>query len=277
MDLVFHKMHGLGNDFVLLDCRQQAFTLTASQIDFMGDRRTGIGFDQLLVIESSTRARVHANYRIFNQDGSSAEHCGNGVRCVAQFLHERLPDHPHTIVVEIAGKLFELKVLDDGRIRVDMGAPIFEPSQIPARFDQRALKYTVEINGEQRELGAVSMGNPHAVLRSNNVEGAPVMALGTALQTSEYFPAQVNVGFVENRARNDIRLRVWERGVGETRACGTGACAAVVVGRVWGDLDERVNVQLPGGELEIEWAGGDTDSVWMTGPAAYVFEGKIEL
>ena len=277
MEIVFHKMHGLGNDFVLLDCRQTHFSLTAKQIRDLGNRRTGVGFDQLLVLEASSMSHASARYRIFNQDGTSAEHCGNGVRCVAKYLHERLSGTPHKITVEIADQAFELVILDNGDVRVDMGAPKFEPAAIPAAFDQRALRYSIQIEQQQQELGAVSMGNPHAVFATRNISSAPVEAIGAALQKSDYFPAQVNVGFMEIIDRKHIRLRVWERGAGETQACGTGACAAAVVGRLWGELDEQVDVDLAGGKLQIEWTGKDADSVWMTGPASYVFEGRMTI
>ena len=277
MEILFHKMHGLGNDFMLLDCRESAFSLTETQMRTLGDRKTGVGFDQLLVIENSTAPGAHARYRIFNQDGSAAEHCGNGVRCVGKFLHERLADHPRKIVVEIAEQTFELAILDSGDVRVDMGPPILEPSAVPSGFHRRALRYTLELDGKRRELGVVSMGNPHAVFEVDDLESAPVETIGKALQQCATFPQQVNVGFMQNMSRNAIRLRVWERGVGETRACGTGACAAVVVGRLWGELDEAVTVSLTGGDLHIDWTGVDTDPVWMTGRASYVFEGRMTI
>ena len=277
MEILFHKMHGLGNDFMLLDCRTSPFNLTEAQMRALGDRKTGVGFDQLLVIEDSAAPGAHARYRIFNQDGSPAEHCGNGVRCVGKFLHESLATHPQKIVVEIAEQTFELAILDGGDVRVDMGPPILDPVAIPSAFERRDLKYALEVGGEQRVLGAVSMGNPHAVFEVGDVDSAPVETIGKALQNCAVFPQQVNVGFMQNTGRNSIRLRVWERGVGETRACGTGACAAVVVGRLWGELDEAVTVSLTGGDLHIDWTGIDTDPVWMTGRASYVFEGRMTI
>ena len=277
MELAFHKMHGLGNDFMLLDCRRDPFSLATEQIRSLGNRRTGVGFDQLLVIETSALKGVDARYRIFNQDGTAAEHCGNGVRCVAKFLHERLTGNPRTIIVEINGQKFELSILGNGEVRVDMGAPVFEPAAIPATFKHRADKYILGLGTEDIEFGAVSMGNPHAVLMVKDIQQAPVEEVGTALQFCDNFPNQVNVGFMQVVARDSIRLRVWERGAGETQACGTGACAAVVIGRIWNELDEEVTVGLTGGNLQIEWNGIETDSVWMTGPASYVFEGRMTI
>jgi diaminopimelate epimerase len=277
MDISFHKMHGLGNDFVLLDRRHEPFALETWEIQSLGNRRTGVGFDQLLVIETSDIPGVDAKYRIFNQDGSVAEHCGNGIRCVAKFLKQRLPGEPAKIVVEIQGKTYSLAVSDSGNVRVDMGPPIFDPRQIPATFSERALKYPIETAGRQFEIGTVSMGNPHAVFIVENLDDFSVKAVGQAMQTHANFPKQVNAGFMQIVDSANVRLRVWERGAGETQACGTGACAAMVIGRLWGHLDEKVTVNLLGGQLSIEWRGGDQDSVWMTGQAAYVFEGKIAI
>ena len=277
MDITFHKMHGLGNDFVLLDCRASAFTLSAQQIRALGNRRTGVGFDQLLVLEQSSQAGIDARYRIFNQDGSAAEHCGNGIRCVAAYLHARLTVSTDTITVEIDGRRFKLFVQSNGEIRVDMGAPIFAPAQIPTTFERRATKYSLNVLGTDYELGAVSMGNPHAVFLVDDVANFRVAELGQEMQRSNFFPNQVNAGFMQINDEKNIDLRVWERGAGETMACGTGACAAVVVGKLWGMLADTVKVHLPGGVLTIEWAGADNDKVWMTGPASYVFEGRITL
>ena len=277
MDISFHKMHGLGNDFVLLDRRDSAFSLGTEQITTLGNRRTGIGFDQLLVIEASDMPGVDAKYRIFNQDGSVAEHCGNGIRCVAKFLNQRLPGEPSEIVVEIQGEKYRLMINGNGEVRVDMRPPIFEPQKIPARFSERASKYVIKVGETQFEIGAVSMGNPHAVFIVDDLEDFPVKEIGQAMQTHESFPNQVNAGFMQILDPSNVGLRVWERGAGETQACGTGACAAMAIGRLWGTLEERVTVNLLGGQLSIEWRGGDQDSVWMTGKASYVFEGKIAI
>ncbi|MEM7467347.1 MAG: diaminopimelate epimerase [Pseudomonadota bacterium] len=277
MQLTFHKMHGLGNDFVLLDCLQEAFSLTAEQIRFVADRRFGVGCDQVLVIEHSVTPGVAASYRIFNQDGSAAEHCGNGVRCVAKYLNERLDGNPEKIKVEIASHPYELLIEDSGAVRVDMGSPIFEPARIPSMFPRRQTAYDLTVGDDTFSVGAVSMGNPHVVFPVDKPQKFPVEEIGQALQEHECFPKQVNAGFMNIERRDSISLRVWERGAGETLACGTGACAAVVVGRLWERLDDSVEVHLTGGNLRIEWSGNENDSVWMTGEATYVFEGKISI
>ena len=277
MEIIFHKMHGLGNDFVLLDQRESQYPLNEEQIKAISNRRTGVGFDQLLLIEPSGMKDVDAKYRIFNQDGSSAEHCGNGVRCVAKYLHERLPNHPTELDIEIAGKQFELAISKAGDVTVDMGAPIFEPQLVPADFPERSKKYSIAVTQEAFDIGLVSMGNPHAVFVVEDVDGFPVREVGGAMQEHPSFPRQVNAGFLQIEDTTSVRLRVWERGAGETLACGTGACAAVVIGRLWGLLDEEVAVDVPGGQLIIKWSGGDEDSVWMTGPASYVFEGRMTI
>lgn len=277
MEITFHKMHGLGNDFVLLDQRHENYSLSSEQIRALSDRRTGVGFDQLLVIEPTDLSGVDAKYRIFNQDGSAAEHCGNGVRCVAKYLHERLPQQPKEIIVEIDGKQFELSIDENDDVTVDMGAPIFEPPLVPAAFSHRSDKYSIEAAGQAFSIGVVSMGNPHAVFVVDNLSDFPVEQIGQAMQKHPGFPRQVNAGFMQIENRHSILLRVWERGVGETLACGTGACAAAVVGKLWGELDEEVSVKLPRGELTIRWRGGDQDSVWMMGAASYVFEGNITI
>ncbi|MGR8948770.1 MAG: diaminopimelate epimerase [Gammaproteobacteria bacterium] len=277
MAITFHKMHGLGNDFVLLDCRDSPFSLTPQQTQLLADRRTGIGFDQLLILEQSAGEGIDARYRIFNQDGSSAEHCGNGIRCVAKYLHDRLPGAPTTITVEIERQLFELTVLENGEIRVDMGVPVFEPQRVPSTFDSRAEKYSLVVCGQEYNIGVVSMGNPHAVFLVEDLATFPVAKIGREMQHNAFFPNQVNAGFMQIIDAKNIKLRVWERGAGETLACGTGACAAAVIGRLWGELDEKVRIQLRGGDLIVEWSGNERDSVWMTGAASYVFEGRIEL
>ena len=270
-------MHGLGNDFVLLDCRERPFTLTTQQIQFLGNRRTGVGFDQLLILEKTPISGVDAGYRIFNQDGTAAEHCGNGIRCVAKYLHASAAANTDNITVEIAGRVFQLFIQPNGEIRVDMGSPIFAPEEIPSTFGARAAKYSIDALGNTYDVGAVSMGNPHAVFLVEDLANFPVAEIGQELQHSDLFPNQVNAGFMQINDQQNIALRVWERGVGETLACGTGACAAAVVGKMWGMLKDSVKVHLRGGDLTIDWAGADHDSVWMTGDASYVFEGRIAL
>jgi diaminopimelate epimerase len=273
----FVKMHGLGNDFVLLDQRERHFGLTPAQIAHLADRRFGIGCDQLLSLETPDDAAAAVRYRIFNADGSSAEHCGNGVRCVARYLERRGEVKAGSVLVEIGAALFELALLDDGQVRVDMGAPRFAPADIPLAAAAEAARYALSFDGQSLEFGAVSMGNPHAVFEVPSTDSAPVATLGALLQDHALFPRRVNVGFMQVIDAEHIRLRVFERGVGETKACGTGACAAVAVGRRWQRLGAQVQVQLQGGELSIAWDGRPEHSLWMTGPATFVFEGSIEL
>ena len=277
MDVPFIKMHGLGNDFVVLDERAGSYGLNAEQLARIADRRFGVGCDQILVVSPSAFPAAAARYGIFNADGSAAEHCGNGVRCVARYLRDEGGADGDTILIEIAGELYDLRFTDDDDVRVNMGKPIFEPARIPITAATPATHYNITINGQVYEFGCVSIGNPHAVMLVDDVESAPVAELGPALQHHEFFPARVNVGFLQIERRDRFRLRVFERGVGETLACGTGACAAMAVARRWGLLDDTVHAALRGGELELEWSGEDSDSLYMTGPAARVFEGIIRL
>ncbi|TCS44016.1 diaminopimelate epimerase [Reinekea marinisedimentorum] len=273
MRLKFTKMHGLGNDFMVIDGVTQAVELNESQIEKWASRNFGIGFDQLLLVEPPSRPDRDFRYRIFNADGSEVENCGNGARCFARFvLDNKLIDNP-LIRVETAGGDLELHVQDDGQVTVDMGRPRLRPEKIPFNASERAALYPLNVNGEVLHIGAVSMGNPHAVLKVENVDTAPVETLGPLIENHADFPQRVNAGFMEVVDRNHIKLRVFERGVGETLACGTGACAAVVSGIINGWLDPRVSVKLPGGELIIEWPG--EGNVMMTGPASRVFEGYI--
>lgn len=275
MQLRFTKMHGLGNDFAVIDCRKQPFTLDAAQIARLGDRHFGIGFDQLLTIEPASDPTCAFRYGIYNADGSPSGQCGNGVRCVAAWL--RRDGALTTAVARLQSPSGPVGVesLDDGRVRVDMGVPEFDPAQIPLRADAQADVYRVHVDGMDAEFGAVSMGNPHAVIEVDEITGAPLSTLGVALSADGHFPKGCNVGFAQILDRSHLRLRVWERGAGATLACGTGACAAVAVLRRRGKLDAATTVQLPGGTLEIRWDGG-TAPVWMTGPAEFVFEGEIQ-
>lgn len=277
MDVPFTKMHGLGNDFVVLDERTRSYGLDAAQLARIADRRFGIGCDQILVISLSTFPTAAARYGIFNADGSAAEHCGNGVRCVARYLRDESGASDDPLLIEIAGELYDLRFTDDDSVRVNMGKPIFEPARIPLAARALAPRYTITIDGQEYEFGCVSMGNPHAVMLVDDVENAPVAAIGAALQAHEAFPARVNVGFLQIETRERFRLRVFERGVGETLACGTGACAAMAVARRWDLLGDTVRAALRGGELELEWSGRDDASLYMTGPAARVFEGILHL
>lgn len=275
MRLPFTKMQGLGNDFVVVDALRRPFEPRPAQLTLLADRHYGVGCDQILLVEASARPGVDFRYRIFNADGGEVEQCGNGARCFARFVRDQgLTDHDE-MVVETRGGIIRLRLEADGRVSVEMGRPVLEPKDIPFLADKRAAVYPLEVDGREYPIAAVSMGNPHAVLEVGDVDSAPVAELGPAIESHPRFPRRVNAGFMEIIDRGHIRLRVFERGVGETRACGTGACAAVVAGRVRGLLAETVQVALPGGELTINWRDGEP--VTMTGPAVRVFEGEIEL
>jgi diaminopimelate epimerase len=270
--LPFTKMQGLGNDFMVLDCTKRPLRLSVEQIRLMADRHFGVGFDQLLLVEPPRQAGVDFSYRIFNADGSEVEQCGNGARCFARFVHEKGLTDKSLIRVETVSGLIELRMAARGQVVVNMGVPRFLPEDIPFKADTPAERYCLDLAGTQVELAVVNMGNPHAVLFVDDVKSAPVDSLGPQLESHPYFPSRVNVGFAQIQTRDRMKLRVFERGAGETLACGTGACAAMVAGRRLGLLDERVRVRLPGGALEIEWPGG-TAAVFMSGPATTVFEG----
>lgn len=276
MELEFTKMHGLGNDFVVIDAINQAVALSAEQIRFIADRHRGVGCDQLLLVEAGGRPEVDFRYRIFNSDGGEVEQCGNGARCFARFVHDKGLSDKNPLRVSTNTGVIELTQQADGQITVNMGVPRFAPPDIPFIADAQAERYVVDLPSQTVEIGAVSMGNPHAVLLVNDVQLAPVQDWGRILERHERFPQRTNVGFMQIVDTLNIRLRVFERGVGETQACGTGACAAVAVGRKWGLLQERVNVNLPGGQLMVQWAG-EGEPVWMTGPAESVFEGRISI
>lgn len=276
MRVPFTKMQGLGNDFVLLDARSSPFALTPAQLEKLANRRYGVGCDQVLVIDRAELAGATVRYRVFNADGTPAQHCGNGIRCVAHYLAARGDVPGDALTIELGGQGYALRLHGDASVAVDMGEPAFEPAALPLAQDARATHYEVEFDGSVHRFGAVSMGNPHAVFAVADVTQAPVGTLGAFLQQHPLFPERVNVGFMQVLSRERIRLRVFERGAGETPACGTGACGAVAVGRSWGLLDAKVVVELTGGELTIEWGGPGT-RLWMRGPAVSVFEGTIEL
>ncbi|MES9963234.1 MAG: diaminopimelate epimerase [Candidatus Sedimenticola sp. 20ELBAFRAG] len=276
MMLQFTKMHGLGNDFVVIDAINQEIRLTPEQCRFLGDRRFGVGCDQILLVERPKDPATDFHYRIFNSDGSEVEQCGNGARCFARFVRDKGLTTKSEIDVGTHSGNIRLYVEGDDMVRVNMGPPVFEPEMIPFQADALATSYNIEADGERLQIAAVSMGNPHCVLQVEDVDSAPVERLGPVIESHPRFPQRVNAGFMQVRSRDAIRLRVYERGAGETLACGTGACAAVVTGQVQGLLDRQVRVGLPGGELVIEWQG-DGEPVWMTGPAANVYEGRIEL
>ena len=274
--LSFTKMHGLGNDFMVVDAISQPFRLHPEKIRELANRNFGIGFDQLLVVEPPGLPDVDFRYRIFNSDGSEVEQCGNGARCFARFVRDQRLTNKKVIRVQTAKGVIELRVGKGGLITVDMGVPELNPPAIPFAADCRKDVYTVEVGNETVELSAVSMGNPHGVLVVDNVDTAPVAELGPKLGNHPRFPARANIGFLQILDRRHVRLRVFERGAGETLACGSGACAAVVAGRLRGLLDARVNVELRGGNLVVEWQG-EGAPVMMEGMATSVFEGQVRL
>ncbi len=276
MKRAFTKMHGIGNDFVVFDATESPLQLSAAQARRIADRHLGVGCDEILIVDPPPAVDADFGYRIFNADGSESAQCGNGARCFAKFVRDRgLTAKREIRIVTKAGPMV-LHVLDSGQVRVDMGAPRFEPRDIPLRAAVRATGYTLDWNGGTLEFDALSMGNPHMVLRVEDVARAPVAEWAPQLAVHPRFPEGVNVGFMQVLSRSRIALRVHERGSGETLACGSGACAAVVAGWQRGWLDARVSVQLPGGTLEIEWSG-EGQPVFMTGPAATVYEGEVEL
>jgi diaminopimelate epimerase len=281
MNLSFTKMHGLGNDFVVIDAINQSVDLTPGQIRFIADRHRGVGCDQLLLVETPESDKVDFNYRIFNRDGGEVGQCGNGARCFAKFVANKgLTDKDHLAVATTAGTIY-LVIEADGQVTVDMGSPQFNPADIPFEAEAGMQRFPLNVGNQLLEIGAVSMGNPHAVIDVAaidvaNVDDAPVAKLGAMLESHPRFPERVNVGFMQIVSRKQIRLRVYERGAGETQACGTGACAAVAVARTWRMVDDEVSVELPGGRLMIRWQGGNSP-VLMTGPAETVFEGVIPI
>ena len=276
MEIQFTKMHGLGNDFVVIDGINQDIDLSEEQVQFIADRHFGVGCDQLLLVESAETDDVDFIYRIFNADGSEVEQCGNGARCFAVFVREKGLTTKDLIRVETSSGVIELHVQTDGQVTVDMGVPEFNPWNIPFNADTRLDEYSLDVNGEVLKIGAVSMGNPHAVTIVKNVDTAAVDELGAGIESHPLFPNRVNAGFMQIIDDTHIRLRVFERGAGETLACGTGACAAMVIGCIQGYLSNEVQVALPGGNLQISWQG-DASPVMMTGPATTVFEGKITV
>jgi diaminopimelate epimerase len=272
--LRFSKMHGLGNDFVLLDCRNAPFALDTARIRALADRRTGVGFDQLLSVEPARDPGCAYYYGIWNTDGSPSGQCGNGVRCVAAWLHRAgALALGEAIRLESPSGPVTVRLLTAHEVTVDMGEPVFTPARIPFAAETAAERYAIEVDGTALAIGAVSMGNPHAVVLADELPVGATERLGPALSTHPRFAEGANAGFVERLDRTHLRLRVHERGAGWTRACGTGACAAMAVLRQRGEVDEQVRVDLPGGTLRIAWRGtGHT--LWMTGPAAFVFEGE---
>ncbi len=276
MDLQFTKMHGLGNDFVVIDAINQDINLSSEQFAFIADRKLGIGCDQILLVESSDEVDTEFRYRIFNADGGEVEQCGNGARCFALFVrNEGLTDSEVIPVSTNSGRII-LRQVENDQVQVDMGTPQLEPAKIPFQTNQQNTSYSIEYKDQTIEFSALSMGNPHAVIIVDGSVTASVDEIGSFIETHPKFPNRVNVGFMQILDRQHIKLRVFERGVGETRACGTGACAAVVAGQLRGLLDHQVTVELTGGILNIEWQGKGT-SVLMTGPAESVYKGSIKL
>ena len=276
MLLKFTKMHGAGNDFVMLDGVRQHIQLTPEQLRLLADRHFGVGCDQILLVEAAQHPDADFCYRIFNADGGEVEQCGNGARCFVRFVHDQGLTHKREIVVETRAGMITLRMEEDGRVMVDMGAPVFEAARIPFNSDSNAVTQPLEVNGETVQITALSMGNPHAVQVVADVEHAPVITQGALIEIHPRFPKRVNAGYMQVVDRGHIKLRVYERGAGETLSCGTGACAAVVAGIRRGLLDENVRVLTKGGVLDITWAG-DGAPVLMTGPAVTVFEGEITL
>ncbi|MFZ5504110.1 MAG: diaminopimelate epimerase [Pseudomonadota bacterium] len=276
MKLRFSKMHGLGNDFVVIDAIRQRVDLTPDQVRFLADRHFGVGCDQLLVVERAQQPGVDFRYRIFNADGGEVEQCGNGARCFVRFVREQGLTDKREIRVETKSGVITLTAADDINVTVNMGVPVFEPARIPFQSDSDAFVQPLDVSGSAVPITAVSMGNPHAVQVVADVDRAPVAQQGPLIESHPRFPARVNAGFMQVVDAHHIRLRVYERGAGETLACGTGACAAVVAGIVRNLLESPVRVSTRGGELNIAWAG-EGQPVLMTGPAVTVFEADIHL
>ncbi|ELA7420358.1 diaminopimelate epimerase [Vibrio parahaemolyticus] len=274
MHFHFSKMHGLGNDFMVVDCITQNVFFSQDLIRRLADRHTGVGFDQLLVVEAPYDPETDFHYRIFNADGSEVEQCGNGARCFARFVRLKGLTNKYSISVSTKKGKMILDVEDDGEVTVNMGVPEFEPSKIPFKAKQKEKTYIMRTGDKTLFCGAVSMGNPHVVTVVDDVDTADVDTLGPLLESHERFPERVNAGFMQVVSRDHIRLRVYERGAGETQACGSGACGAVAVGILQGLLDESVKVSLPGGELHISWQGPGKP-LFMTGPATHVFDGQL--
>jgi diaminopimelate epimerase len=274
--MLFTKMHGLGNDFIVVDAGGTDLP-GAAVIRALGNRRTGIGFDQLLWLEPPEFPDADVLYRVFNADGSEAEQCGNGARCVARYLAGHVADrHQREFRLQHATGIARAVIEPDGDVSVELGVPDFEPTKIPFLAEGRSRDYEIDVDGETVTAGVVAIGNPHVVIRVDAVDDAPVARLGARLESHDRFPNRANIGFMQVVDADRIRLRVFERGVGETSACGTGACAAAVVGRALGELAERVVVELPGGMVKVRWEGPGA-AVWLTGEAVTVFEGTIEI
>jgi diaminopimelate epimerase len=276
MKLHFTKMHGAGNDFVVIDAVRAAIQINENQIRKIADRQTGVGCDQVLLIEPPKRPDADFEYRIFNADGSPAGQCGNGARCVGRFIHDQRLSAKSTITLQVGSDLRRLEFDEAGSVKAELGAPIFAPAQIPFVADEDATEHALTLANVTVMAGVVSVGNPHAVLLVDDIAATPVEKIGPMIQSLDVFPEGVNVGFMQVESNTHVKLRVFERGAGETLACGSGACAAVIHGIRLGQLANKVTVSVPGGKLEVSWDDG-LSSVWLAGPAETVFEGKLNL
>jgi diaminopimelate epimerase len=276
MRVAFTKMHGVGNDFVVFDAPPPSSLLEPAALRALADRRTGVGFDQALVLEAPRRADTAVYYRVFNADGDEVEQCGNGARCIAALLHRRGASRAGAVVLDSPSGLVAARVAADSSVSVDMGVPNFDPRSLPFEAPAEADPYPLEVEGRTLSIGAVSLGNPHAVLTVESVDSAPVATLGPAIERHPRFPRRVNAGFLEIVDRTHLKLRVYERGAGETLACGTGACAAAAIARRRGLIDPQVRVEVRGGELRVNWAGRG-EHIWLSGPAEVSFEGHVEV
>lgn len=273
--LKFTKMHGLGNDFMVIDAINQQVALDKTAIQQWSDRNFGIGFDQLLLVEKSTE--VDFKYRIFNADGSAVNQCGNGARCFAKFVFDKGLTNKKEITVETGSGIITLILEANDQVKVNMGYPDFSPSSLPFNMPKQQVNYAINVGGEAISIGAVSVGNPHAVIKVDDVSIAPVNRLGKQIEAHELFPEMVNVGFAQVVSPSKIKLRVYERVAAETLACGTGACAAMAVLKRWQEVADIVTVSLPGGDLLVEWTGDINSPIMMTGPAKTVFDGVIDF
>lgn len=276
MKLSFSKMHGAGNDFVVIDGVTQVVELSAAHIKRIADRRRGIGCDQVLLLTAPDNPDADFRYSIFNADGSRAGQCGNGARCVGRFLREKKLTRQRELTLLTDGESLSLSIAEDGRVFAGLAAPNFNPESVPFSVAEMAAQYQLEVQGQKLSIGVLSMGNPHAILMVDDCDSAPVTTLGPLIESHERFPDRVNVGFLQVNSPTEAKLRVYERGVGETEACGSGACAAAVHGIQLGLLESDVTMQLPGGKLTVSWAGG-SNTVWLGGPTASVFDGTISM
>lgn len=276
VNMFFTKMHGLGNDFVVVDAINQNLSLESGQIRHLADRHFGIGCDQLLLVERPETEEADFRYRIFNADGGEVEQCGNGARCFARFVRDQELSEKDELVVETLGGIIRLKVESDGQVTVNMGNPEFEPGLIPFKAEAQQEHYTLDLTTEEIRIFTLALGNPHAIQFVENIDLAPVKTQGPRIESHPRFPNRVNAGYAQVVDRGHMRVRVYERGVGETLACGSGACAAMVVARKQGLVDDEVRIELPGGGLTVRWLEG-REPVWLTGPATTVFTGSIQL